>query len=200
MLLSSARAVWIELPSSGSKCVSEELKDKVVVLGDYYSFYTDISDVNNTGFPTMSVKIVSPFGKTVHQEEKASRGQFAFTATESGSYEACFSPSGGNLIGRNVTLGVEWKTGIAAQDWESVAKKDKIDGLELELQKLEAGVRTIHGNIMNMVNRESEMRFNSEVTNSRVAFFSITSLGVCIVTSILQLWYLKTYFRKKKLI
>lgn len=48
--------------------------------------------------------------------------------------------------------------------------------------------------------REAEMREVSERTNSRVAWFSIMSLGVCIVVSILQLWHLKSYFQKKKLI
>lgn len=48
--------------------------------------------------------------------------------------------------------------------------------------------------------REVEMREVSERTNGRVAWFSIMSLGVCIVVSILQLWHLKRFFRKKKLI
>jgi len=48
--------------------------------------------------------------------------------------------------------------------------------------------------------READMREVSEKTNSRVAWFSIMSLGVCIVVSVLQLWHLKRYFQKKKLI
>ena len=48
--------------------------------------------------------------------------------------------------------------------------------------------------------REAEMREVSEKTNGRVAWFSIMSLGVCVVVSVLQLWHLHGYFRKKKLI
>lgn len=48
--------------------------------------------------------------------------------------------------------------------------------------------------------REAEMREVSETTNARVAWFSIFSLGICILVSGLQLWYLKRFFRKKKLI
>jgi hypothetical protein len=48
--------------------------------------------------------------------------------------------------------------------------------------------------------REAEMRTVSEKTNARVAWFSILSLSVCIVVSILQLWHLQGYFQKKKLI
>jgi hypothetical protein len=48
--------------------------------------------------------------------------------------------------------------------------------------------------------REEEMRTVSERTNARVAWFSILSLSVCIVVSVLQLWNLQGFFRKKKLI
>ena len=48
--------------------------------------------------------------------------------------------------------------------------------------------------------READMRIVSEKTNGRVAWFSIMSLGVCILASALQLWYLKRFFHKKKLI
>lgn len=44
------------------------------------------------------------------------------------------------------------------------------------------------------------MRIVSEATNGRVAWFSIMSLGICIAVSGLQLWHLKRYFQKKKLI
>ncbi|RRT44921.1 hypothetical protein B296_00036666, partial [Ensete ventricosum] len=48
--------------------------------------------------------------------------------------------------------------------------------------------------------REAGMRDVSERTNGRVALFSIMSLSLCIVASVLQLRHLKGYFHKKKLI
>ncbi|KAJ0934994.1 putative GOLD domain-containing protein [Helianthus annuus] len=48
--------------------------------------------------------------------------------------------------------------------------------------------------------REAEMRGVSETTNSRVAWYSISSLGICILASSAQLWYLTRFFQKKKLI
>lgn len=50
------------------------------------------------------------------------------------------------------------------------------------------------------IDREEELRSVSEVTNTRVALFSFMSLGVCIAVSALQVWHLKRYFQKKKLI
>lgn len=44
------------------------------------------------------------------------------------------------------------------------------------------------------------MREVSEITNGRVAWYSIMSIGVCIAVSVMQVFHLKRYFRKKKLI
>ncbi|CAI0409261.1 unnamed protein product [Linum tenue] len=100
----------------------------------------------------------------------------------------------------NVSLGLEWKTGIAAKDWDSVAKKEKIEGVELDLKRLEASVESIHQNLIYLKEREAEMREVSEQTNGRVAWFSIMALSVCIAVATFQVWYLTRYFQKKKLI
>lgn len=36
LLVPRAEAVWLTIPSSGTKCVSEEMQPHVVVLADYY--------------------------------------------------------------------------------------------------------------------------------------------------------------------
>ncbi|XP_047958143.1 transmembrane emp24 domain-containing protein p24delta4-like [Salvia hispanica] len=195
-----ARGVWLDLPNSGSKCISEELHNNAVVLADYYAFIGEDYDVNGTTVaPSITVKVTSPYGNEIHHKEKVAHGQFAFTATEAGSYIACFSLDG-DQGGKKVTVGIDWKTGIAAKDWDTVARKEKIEGLELELKKLEAAVETIHDNLIRLVTRESEMRGVSEITNARVAWYSLMALSICIVASILQVLYLRRYFRKKKLI
>ncbi|KAJ6427655.1 hypothetical protein OIU84_023113 [Salix udensis] len=166
-----SEAVWLNLPASGTKCVSEEIHNNVVVLADYVV----VSD-NHSHIPTISVKVTSPYGNNLHLKENVTHGQFAFTTHEAGSYLACF-----------------W-------DWDLVARKEKIEGVELELRKLEGAVEAIHENLLYLKTREAELRFVSEVTNTRVALFSLMSLGVCIAVSALQVWHLKRYFQKKKLI
>ncbi|KAM3342951.1 transmembrane emp24 domain-containing protein p24delta3-like [Capsicum galapagoense] len=193
-LLHKGEAIWLSLPASGTKCVSEELHNNVVVLADYVV----ISDDHVHPTPTISARVTSPNGNALHHKENTTHSQFAFTTTEAGNYLACFwadNPGGGSL-----SVNIDWKTGIAAKDWESVARKEKIEGLELELRKLELAVEAIHENLIYLKSRELEMRSVSETTNARVAWFSIMSLGVCILASVLQLLYLKQYFQKKKLI
>ncbi|KAJ8767693.1 hypothetical protein K2173_020633 [Erythroxylum novogranatense] len=187
--------VWLNLPATGTKCVSEELHNNVVVLADYVVVSEDHSHI-----PTISVKVTSPFGNNLHHKEAVSHGQFAFTTHEAGNYLACLWVDGNNQGGGDVSVNLDWKTGIAAKDWDSVAKKEKIEGVELELRKLEGAVESIHENLLYLKTREAEMRTVSETTNSRVAWFSIMSLAICILVSGLNLWHLKGYFQKRKLI
>ncbi|KAG8378281.1 hypothetical protein BUALT_Bualt08G0121200 [Buddleja alternifolia] len=200
LVVPAAHGLWLDLPKSGQKCLSEEMRDNVVVLADYYAFIGETYDYNSTIVPTISIKVLSPFGNVLHHQEKITHGQFGFTTTESGSYTACFWVDGDGHNGKSVSVGVDWKTGIAAKDWDSVAKKEKIEGLELELRKLEAGVEAIHQNLNTLMYRELEMRAVSETTNARVAWWSVMSLGICVMVSFLQILYLRSYFQKKKLI
>ncbi|KAK8482913.1 hypothetical protein V6N11_019793 [Hibiscus sabdariffa] len=133
--------------------------------------------------PRISVKVTSPFGNTLHHQENATHGQFAFTTKEAGNYLACFSSDGHYEGAGELSVNIDWKTGIAAKDWESVARKEKIEGVELELRKLEGAVEAIHENLLYLKDREAELRTTSENTNARVAWFSIMSLGICISVS-----------------
>ncbi|KAL7208776.1 hypothetical protein ACSBR1_030498 [Camellia fascicularis] len=197
LLLPTAEAIWLNLPSSGTKCVSEEIQNHVVVLADY-GVVGD--DAHRGALPTISASVTSPFGNNLHRQENVTHGQFAFTTKEAGNYGACFWVDGNHQGGQDVPVSLEWRVGVNAKDWETVARKEKIEGVELELMKLEGAVQAIHQNLIYLKDREAEMREVSERTNSRVAWFSIMSLGVCIVVSGLQLWHLKSFFRKKKLI
>ncbi|CAN1305218.1 Transmembrane emp24 domain-containing protein p24delta3 [Linum perenne] len=199
-------AIWLSIPATGTKCVSEELSNKVVVLADYVV----VADDNNH-HPTISVKVTSPYGNHLYQKESSIQGQFAFTTEEAGNYLACFWMDGPHHGRNNVSVNLDWKTGITAKEWETVAKKEKVEmhfsrlaikiqGVEQELKKLEGAVEAIHENLLYLKNRESEMRIVNEKTNNRVAWFSIMSLGVCISVSFLQLWHLKRFFQKRKLI
>ncbi|KAJ3705934.1 hypothetical protein LUZ61_009639 [Rhynchospora tenuis] len=187
-------AIWIELPPQGTKCLSEEIQANVVLFGNYTLFFTDIR------FPTtMSVKVTSPHGNIIHSKEKVSQGQFALTTKEAGSYLVCFlMDSKEKKMGGNVNL--EWKIGIQARDWDSIARMEKLQGVELELRKLETSVAVIHENLVHLRNREMEVRNISEKTNARVAWLSLTSLLICISVSAVQVWHLENFFKKKKLL
>ncbi|CAG7900039.1 unnamed protein product [Brassica rapa] len=195
ILLPVGEAIWLDVPTTGTKCVSEEIQSNIVVLADYIIISEDHSLK-----PTISAKVTSPYGNNLHHSENVTHGEFAFTTKESGNYIACFWADAKSHGNKDVSINVEWKTGIATKDWASIAKREKLEGVELEIRKLEGAVEAIHENLIYLRNKEADMRTVSEKTNSRVAWCSMMSLGICIVVSGLQVAYLKHYFEKKKLI
>ena len=95
---------------------------------------------------------------------------------------------------------LDWKTGVAATDWDNIAKRDKVDAMAMSLRELEAEIKEIHEGMLFFRKREEEMRDLNESTNSRVAWLSVLSLGICVGMSIWQLVYLKKFFMRKKLL
>ncbi|CAH9074633.1 unnamed protein product [Cuscuta epithymum] len=196
-------AIWFSLPATGTKCLSEQIYSSAVVLGNYYAF----SDRDVLPAPAIAVQVKSPVGNVVYEKEhvkgNVTVGRFSFTTTEAGMHVACFrlitdTHEFNSTAGLTVSL--DWKIGIFAKDWESVAKAHNIEGLELELKKLEETAKAIRQNTIHLMIKDLKMQRVSKATNKRVACFSFMSVGLCILVSALQVWHLKTFFRNKKLI
>ncbi|KAG2450333.1 hypothetical protein HYH02_004838 [Chlamydomonas schloesseri] len=177
------------------KCVYEEINNNVIVVGEYKAFNKENADQGIT----VSVKVEDPHGITLHESSGNVNGQFAFTSKQAGEYKACFSVSD-IQIAYQTKLKVDWRTGVAATDWNAIAKKEHLDALTVELRKLEDNIREVYSEMLMLQQREQEMRNISEEINTRVAWFSIASLGVCVASAVVQLWYLRRFFKRKKLL
>eukprot|EP00475_Leptophrys_vorax_P023679 TRINITY_DN3245_c0_g2_i3.p1 TRINITY_DN3245_c0_g2~~TRINITY_DN3245_c0_g2_i3.p1 ORF type:complete len:220 (-),score=29.10 TRINITY_DN3245_c0_g2_i3:119-778(-) len=184
-----------------SKCLGEEIQEGTLVVGTYQVSKSDGhgKPIENPG--RVTVKVTSPYGHQLHWQDNVDEGHFGFTTKETGQYMACFwLPVDHPTDVHSVQVELEWKIGVAAKDWSKIAKKDKLDGIGLELRKLDEAVKSIREEMTFFRKRESEMRDLNEVTNSRVAWLSVVSLLVCVGLAALQLWHLKSYFERKKLL
>ncbi|XP_010272903.1 PREDICTED: transmembrane emp24 domain-containing protein p24delta3-like [Nelumbo nucifera] len=188
-------AVWLNLRRSTTRCVSEVIQTNI----DVSINYNVIGNNQSHDLPDINAKVTSPYGQIIYKDENATEGRFEFRTTAVGKYLVCFWLSNYHEEG-GASINLDWKIGIAARDWDSVARKEKLKGVELELKKHEAIVESIHEKMLHLKSREAEMRMVSEKTNDRVEMFSIMSVGICVVVSVLQLWYLKRYFQKKRII
>ncbi|KAH7554558.1 hypothetical protein ACOSP7_028018 [Xanthoceras sorbifolium] len=199
LLLSiTGESMRFELKSGNTKCISEDIKNNAMTVGKY-------SLINpNEGYPLpdnhrVTVKVTSPHGNSHHSGDNVESGNFAFTAPEGGDYSACFWA----LEDKNpftLTIDFEWKTGVAAKDWSKIAKKGQVETMELELQKLYDTVTSIHEEMFYLREREEEMQQLNRQTNSRMASLGFLSLIVCLSVAGLQIWHLKTFFERKKLL
>ncbi|XP_057775053.1 transmembrane emp24 domain-containing protein p24delta7-like [Salvia miltiorrhiza] len=72
--------------------------------------------------------------------------------------------------------------------------------MEIELKKMFDTVQSIHDEMYYLREREEEMQLLNKATNSKMFWFSFLSILVCLSVAGLQLWHLKSFFEKKKLI
>ncbi|KAJ4842809.1 hypothetical protein Tsubulata_046528 [Turnera subulata] len=187
-----------DLQSGHTKCIAEDLKSNSMTVGKY----SLVNPQEGHPFPDthkVTVRVTSSYGNSYHYSEKVESGQFAFTAAEAGDYMACFWAAD-HKPPATLTIDFDWKSGVAAKDWTNVAKRGSVDAMELELKKLYDTVVSIQDEMLYLREREDEMQVLNRATNSRMAWLSFLSLLVCLSVAGLQLWHLKTFFEKKKLI
>ncbi|KAL8144399.1 hypothetical protein V2J09_017431 [Rumex salicifolius] len=194
----TCNSMRFELQSGSTKCITEDIKQAQMSVGKY-------SVVNpNEGSPLpdlfrITARLTSPRGNSLHLADMVENGDFAFTAQDSGDYTVCFhaqyhSPP------TTLNIEMEWMSGVDSRDWSNVARKGHIDVMELELKKMEQTIKNIHDEMFYLREREEEMQELNRGTNSRMAAFSFLSIFVCLSVAGLQLWHLKTFFEKKKLL
>ena len=196
-----ARALRFDLESGHTKCISEEIKVGSMAVGKYHVVGPDPNspDSQLPDSHRISLRVTSPYGNSMHYGENVQSGHFAFTAAEAGDYLACFwAPD--HKPPATIVFEFDWRSGVTAKDWPSVAKKGQVDMMELELKKLEDTIKSIHEEMFYLREREEEMQNLNRQTNSRMAWLGFLSLGICLSVAGLQLWHLKTFFERKKLL
>lgn len=67
----------------------------------------------------------SPKGKSHHHAENVESGKFVFTADETGDYMTCFVAPGYRPTAK-FAVDFEWKSGVEAKDWTTIAKRGQI--------------------------------------------------------------------------
>ncbi|NWS93029.1 TMEDA protein, partial [Hypocryptadius cinnamomeus] len=148
------------------------------------------------------LQITDSAGHILYAKEDAAKGKFAFTTEDYDMFEACFEsklPVGtGRMPDQLVTL--DMKHGVEAKNYEEIAKVEKLKPLEVELRRLEDLSESIVNDFAYMKKREEEMRDTNESTNTRVLYFSIFSMCCLIGLATWQVFYLRRFFKAKKLI
>ncbi|KAI4387502.1 hypothetical protein MLD38_005331 [Melastoma candidum] len=146
-LSAKVQSLRFDLRSGQTKCISDDKKSNAMTVGEFSVVNpSDTLPLNDSH--RISVRVTSPRGNSYHTFELVTTGQFAFTAIEAGDYMVCFSvPNHDPVISMSVDF--DWKTGVAAKDWSSIAKKDQLYVVvavhgDRELHKLNDTIHQIH--------------------------------------------------------
>ncbi|XP_077075519.1 transmembrane emp24 domain-containing protein 10 [Siphateles boraxobius] len=193
-VVQSVVSISFYLPVRSRKCLREEIHKDVLVTGEY-----ELSEQPNT---KSNLKITDSSGHILYVKEDATKGKFAFTTEDYDMFEVCFeskSPMGtGRVPDQQINL--DMKHGVEAKNYEEIAKVEKLKPLEVELRRLEDLSESIVNDFAYMKKREEEMRDTNESTNTRVLYFSIFSMCCLIGLATWQVFYLRRFFKAKKLI
>ncbi|XP_029454265.1 transmembrane emp24 domain-containing protein 10 [Rhinatrema bivittatum] len=193
-LCGSALAISFHLPANGRKCLREEIHKNVLVTGEY--------ELSERPAGRTNLRITDSAGHILYSKEDASKGKFAFTTEEYDMFEVCFEsklPVGTGRTPDQLVI-LDMKHGVEAQNYEELAKVEKLKPLEVELRRLEDLSESIVNDFAYMKKREEEMRDTNESTNVRVLYFSIFSMCCLIGLATWQVFYLRRFFKAKKLI
>ncbi|VFQ92240.1 unnamed protein product [Cuscuta campestris] len=196
--LTRIHSLRFELQSGHTKCIAEDMKSNAMTVGKYHVVNA------NEGYPLpdthkITVRVTSSYGNTYHQADNVGEGQFAFQTAEAGDYMACFFAQD-HKSPATLSVDFDWKTGIAARDWTNVAKKGSVEAMEIELKRMYETVQSIHDEMFYLREREEEMQELNRSTVTKMNLLSFVSLVVCLSVAGFQVWHLKTFFEKKKLI
>ncbi|CAB0031220.1 unnamed protein product [Trichogramma brassicae] len=196
LLFVQAQCIMWYLEPNTRKCIREEIQGKVPVTGEY-----KVSEVpgQKVNFVTQDSKGHILAQKEDVQHDKVSK--FTFVTETYDTFEICFSshvPQHQRGMRQEVSLTV--KKGIEAKSYEGIGEAAKLKPIEVELKKLEDLSEAIVQDFARMRKNEEEMRDTNEATNSRVLFFSIFSMICLLGLATWQVFYLRRFFRAKKLI
>uniref|UniRef100_A0A8C2NXZ9 GOLD domain-containing protein n=1 Tax=Capra hircus TaxID=9925 RepID=A0A8C2NXZ9_CAPHI len=192
---SSVLAISFHLPVNSRKCLREEIHKDLLVTGAY-----EITDQSGgAGGLRTHLKITDSAGHILYSKEDATKGKFAFTTEDYDMFEVCFESKGTGRIPDQLVI-LDMKHGVEAKNYEEIAKVEKLKPLEVELRRLEDLSESIVNDFAYMKKREEEMRDTNESTNTRVLYFSIFSMFCLIGLATWQVFYLRRFFKAKKLI
>ncbi|XP_031116773.1 transmembrane emp24 domain-containing protein p24delta7-like [Ipomoea triloba] len=195
---SVVEALRIDVKSGSTKCIKEEMQLNTMTIGKY-AVVNPFMDHDVPDTHKITVRVTSPFGQYYHYSVDTDHGNFAFTASEEGDHTICFRAAD-HTPPYTVSVEFEWKSGYATIDWSKIAKRRQIQVVEFELRKMFDTVLNIHDEMFYLRERGEEMQKLNRATNTKMATFSFLSLLVCLSVAALQIWHLKKFFERKKLV
>jgi hypothetical protein len=122
-----AQALSFQLAPSQERCIFEQIPARTLLTGDWQIGF-DASSVNETD----KVEIRGPDDAVLFKKTAHDNGHFAVTARREGVHKVCVT--NGADVGRSATLNL--KTALEVADHDTVAKKEHVEAIEAELDRM----------------------------------------------------------------
>lgn len=195
LMIVDVQCIMFYLEPNGRRCLRGEIQPHIARYGEL-----EVSEIP---------------GQTVHYEVKDTKGdilsrheiahgkswKFTFSTEMFDTFEICIHsqvPTHQRGMRHEVTLSI--KHGVETKNYEAIAEAAKLKPIEVELKRLEDLSASIVQDFVRMRHNEEQIRDTNEATNSRVLYFSVFSMCCLLGLATWQVFYLRRFFRAKKLI
>lgn len=187
-------AIKFHLAPDSARCVSEQIPAKSLLTGDW-----DLAEVDgaNNGSHSSMVEIRGPDGAVLFRKRDRDDGHFAVTAAHEGMHQVCVT-SNGTKTSRQVTLNL--KTALEVADHDTVAKKEHVEAIEAELDRMKKMAVHVYEEMLYMRTRSDQQHATNASTRGRLLWVEVVMMLAVLAMGFWQIRYLRNYFKQKKVI
>lgn len=199
LLLQIVSAFHFYLEGSQQKCFFQELGEGSLLVGKY-----EVKDVtlHPSSYHNKSQAGIRIGIHEINERELVQYGygsnQFMYTSDRIGEYRICFKIHAKDSTYFRIRLSLDLTVG-QSEIYESNIT-DALDGMTKKARMLNEQIYEIRLAQMMMRERETEFRYQSEMTNTKVIKYALVQLIVLVSTSIWQIVHLQGFFIKQKLV
>ena len=154
LLLTQARALTFTIDGKETRCVGESIPAMSLLTGDWHLHAANGSHSVTT--------ILSPSEKVIFEKHDAT-GHFAVTAQHEGLHRVCVHNN--ETSKRDVTITI--KTALEVTDHASVAKKEHVEAIEAELDRMKKMAVHVYEEMLYMRTRNEAMQVRHEPHSRR---------------------------------
>ena len=201
--------ITFELAPGGSRCVSELLQKDAILTGEWsvpnqeYKGQTEF-DVRSGSFDAAAAAAAAEpsavRGRLFHSGEAS--GHFSVKAAAAGAYSVCVK----NIVKEGVAdsfkcvVTLTLRTALEVEDHHAFAKKEHVEAIEAELDRMERMAEHVYEE-MNTMRARSELAHETDAsTRGRLLWVEVAMLCTLLLMGLWQITYLKRYFQSKKIL
>ncbi|CAJ0836462.1 673_t:CDS:2 [Entrophospora sp. SA101] len=200
-LIRTSSALYFYLEGNDPKCFNEELPKDILVVGTYKAEeWSDTQQqyIENTQLGIQIIVEELPHNHRIVNQRGANKGRFTFTTAEAGDHIICLQTNSSNWFSSTQTklhLDIVFGDSTDSED-----NHEHFSDLAQRVHDLNYRVTDIRREQSYQREREAEFRDQSELTNSRVLYWTVIQLIVLGITCLWQMTHLKNFFEAKKLV
>lgn len=193
--LESILCLKMTLNYQQKRCVKVELSSDDLVVGNY--------EIPSAVGSTIDLTIEDSSGqKALQRENIEGIGKFAVTSDKDDVYDVCFQyvfTPGVVVRPEPREVGFSVRLGAEAKEYERISNDD-LSEIEADLNRIEDLSNSMIGDYAHLKKRGQEMHDSNARTAQRLFYQAIVSFVLLLTLSGWQVFYLRTYFKAKKIL